>query len=61
MKNSQSKKVVFIGFLAASICWFISGIIGIFSKDNSNWIMSLGLGLAFLCLSLIYSNKDRKG
>ena len=49
MKKDKSEKISFICFLVASICFYISGIIGIISKDESNWVVNLCLGSAFLC------------
>lgn len=55
-----SDKITFIFFLAASICFYVCGIIGIFSK-NSFWVVHLCLGSAFLCLSTTYLNKNKEG
>lgn len=60
MKNDKSEKISFICFLIASICFYISGIMEIISKDGSNWIVDLCLGSAFLCLSTTHLNKDNK-
>lgn len=58
MKKEQREKLAFICFLTASICYYISGIIGLFAKNNSNWIINLCLGSAFLCLSTTHLNKN---
>lgn len=62
MKNEQRKnnkeKVAFICFLIASMGYYISAVIGIFSKDGSNWVVNMCLGSAFLCLSTTHLNKD---
>lgn len=58
MKKEQRDKVAFICFLAASLCYFVSAIIGILTKDNSNWVVNLCLGSAFLCLSTTHLNKN---
>lgn len=60
MKKDKSEKISFICFLVSSICFYISGIIGIISKDESNWVVNLCLGSAFLCLSTTHLNKDKK-
>lgn len=59
MKNNKDK-IAFVCFLIASICFYISAIIGIFSKGESNWVANLCLGSAFLCLSTTHLNKDKK-
>ncbi len=59
MNKKKSDKVPFICFLAASICYYISGIIGIISK-NDHWVINMCLGSAFLCLSTTYLNKKEK-
>lgn len=60
MKKDKSEKISFICFLVASICFYISSIIGIIIKDGSSWIVNLCLGSAFLCLSTIHLNKYKK-
>lgn len=57
-QKNNKEKVTFICFLIASICFYISAIIGIVSKDESNWVVNLCLGSAFLCLSTVYLSKD---
>ena len=49
--NEKWKKISFVCCLVASVCFYISGIIGLFDKDGSNWVVNLCLGSAFLCLS----------
>lgn len=53
-------KVSFICYLIASICFYISAIIGIVNKNESNWVVDLCLGSAFLGLSSTHKNKDKK-
>ena len=60
MKKEKREKITFVCFLTASICYYVSAIIGIFSKDNSNWVVNLCLGSAFLCLSTTHLNKNNK-
>ena len=55
MKKEQKNKKVKTAF----ICFYISAIIGIISKDDSNWVVNLCLGSCFLCLSTTHLNKDR--
>lgn len=57
MKKDKSEKISFICFLVASICFYISGIIAIMSKDGSHGVISLCFGSAFLCLSTTHLNK----
>ena len=59
MKERQNKKITFICFLIASICFYISAAIGIISKAGSNAVTNLCLGSTFLCLSTAYLNKDK--
>ena len=54
---NKKEKIAFICYLTASICFYISAIIGIFSK-SSNWVVNLCLGSAFLCLSTTRLNKN---
>ena len=58
MKKDKSEKISFICFFFFSICYYSSGIIGIFIKDESNWLVNLCLESAFLCLSTTHLNKD---
>lgn len=58
-QKNNKEKITFICFLIASICFYISAIINIISKDGSNWVVNLCLGSAFLCLSTTHLNKDK--
>ena len=40
MKKDKREKISFVCYLVASVCFYISGIIGIFNKDGSNWKLS---------------------
>ncbi len=60
MKKNNKEKLSFICYLVASICFYISSIIEIISKDR-NWVVNLCLGSAFLCLSTTHLNKDKNG
>lgn len=55
--EKNRNKTAFICSLAASICFYISAIIGIAVTDNSSWVVNLCLGSAFLCISTVYLNK----
>lgn len=57
-KKNNNDRIAHICFLVSSICFYISAIIGIVSKDGSNWVVNLCLGSTFLCLSTTYLNKD---
>lgn len=58
MKNKE--KISCYGFLFASICFYISAIIGFFSKASTTTaITHLCLGSTFLCLSTVH-NKEGK-
>lgn len=59
MEKNKRDKIAFICFLTASICYYVVAIIGIFSKENNNWIINLCLGSTFLCLSTTHINKDK--
>lgn len=43
--------IAFVCYIIASICFYISAIIGIFSKESGNWITNMCLGSAFLGLA----------
>lgn len=60
MKKEQREKISFVCYLAASICFYVSSIIGIMNKDGSNWVVNLCLGSAFLCLSTTHFHKDEE-
>lgn len=59
MKNIDKEKVQFYSFLVASVCFYISAIAQMISKDGSNWVVNMCLGSAFLCLSTTHLNKDK--
>lgn len=60
MKKEQREKISFICYLTASICFYVSGIIGVINKDGGNWVVNLCLGSAFLCLSTTHLDKNDK-
>jgi len=62
MKSKQKdsgKKAAFVGFLIASICFYVSAITGMNSKDGGYWIVNLCLGSSFLCLSMSCLSKGK--
>lgn len=52
-------KLIFILYIAASICFFVSAILGFISK-NSMAVAYLCLGACFLCLASVYYEKYKK-
>lgn len=58
-QKNNKEKITFLCFLVASICFYISAVIGIMSKDESSWVVNLCLGSAFLCLSTVHWNRDK--
>lgn len=60
MKSGYKEKITFICFLIAAICFYLSAIIAIISKDGSPWVGKLCLGSAFLCLSTTHFESKRK-
>ena len=58
MKNKE--KIAFICFLTASICFYAIAVIGIICEDESNWVVNLALGSAFLSISVTHLNKNKK-
>lgn len=59
MKNRE--KIRCYCFIFASICLYISAIIGFSSKgSNDTAVTHLCLGSAFLCLSTVHNNKENK-
>lgn len=65
-KNKKENKVVFLSYLVASICFFISAISGFIDRNNMA-VAQLCLGACFLCLSSVHytkykdENKENKG
>lgn len=62
MKKDKLEKISFICYLAASVCFYISAFFSFISKStgNSNGVVCLCLGSAFLCLASVNINKNRK-
>lgn len=59
MKKEKNEKISFIGFLTASICYFIGAILNFIDKNTGTAIMFLCLGFSFLCLALTHLDKDK--
>lgn len=59
MKNMNKDKVAFLACLVASICFYVSAIIGM-SSGAENWVVNFCLGSAMLCLSTTHLNKEEK-
>ncbi len=57
--KKNSDKIAGACFLGASICYFISAIIGFMSKEYMA-VTNFCLGACFLCLSSAHFNKDKK-
>lgn len=59
LKKDKTEKMSFIGFLTASICYFIGSILNFVDKNTDTAVLFLCLGFAFLCLSSTHLNKDK--
>lgn len=59
MKKDKREKITFVCLMVASICFYISAILGFINEttDNTTGIVNLCLGSSFLCLSTTYLNK----
>ena len=51
MKKEKKEKISFIGFLTASIIYFIGSILNFIDKNIGTGTMFLCLGFSFLCLA----------
>lgn len=58
MKKAQ-KNNDYVCFLLVAICYYISAIFSMISKDGNTWTMYLCLGSAFLCIAVSYRNKNK--
>ena len=58
MTRERKEKIAFLCFLAASIGFYLSAIVGIFGRGEGNWGVSLCLGSAFLLLSTSHLHKS---
>lgn len=55
-KNKKENKKIFILYIIASICFFISAILS-FIDGNNMTVTQLCLGACFLCLSSVHYTK----
>ena len=59
MKKEKREKVSFVGFLTASICYFIGAILNFIDKNIGTAVMFLCLGFSFLCLAFTHLDKEK--
>lgn len=59
MKKEKREKMSFIGFLTASIIYFIASILNFIDKNTGTAVMFLCLGFSFLCLATTHLDKDK--
>ena len=59
MKKEKREKMSFIGFLTASIIYFIGSILNFIDKNTGTATMLLCLGFSFLCLATTHLDKDK--
>ncbi len=57
MKKEKREKISFIGFLTASIIYFIGSILNFIDKNVGTGTMFLCLGFSFLCLATTHLDK----
>ena len=60
MKKEKREKISFVGFLTASIIYFIGSILNFIDKNNGTAVMFSCLGFSFLCLAITHLDKDEK-
>lgn len=60
MKKEKKEKISFVGFLTASIIYFIGSILNFIDKNTSTAVMFLCLGFSFLCLAITHLDKNDK-
>lgn len=58
MKKWKKEKISFVGFLTASMCYFIGAVLNFIDKNTSTAVMFLCLGFSFLCLATTHLDKD---
>lgn len=56
----KKEKICFICYIIASICFYLSALIGICSHNGGNWVVNLCLGSAFLCLASTHREKKEE-
>ena len=59
MKKEKREKMSVIGFLTASIIYFIGSILNFIDKNTGTATMFLCLGFSFLCLATTHLDKDK--
>lgn len=59
MKKEKREKISFVGFLTASIIYFIGSILNFIDKNTGTAVMFLCLGFSFLCLATTHLDKDK--
>lgn len=59
MKKDKREKISFVGFLTASICYFIGAILNFIDKNTGTAVMFLCLGFSFLCLATTHLDKRK--
>lgn len=57
MKKEIREKISFVGFLTASILYFIGSIMNFIDKNIGTSVMFLCLGFSFLCLAITHLDK----
>ena len=60
MKKEKREKMSFIGFLTASIIYFIASILNFIDKNTGTAVMFLCLGFLFLCLATTHLDKKQR-
>lgn len=58
MKKEKREKISFVGFLTASIIYFIGSILNFIDKNTGTAVMFLCLGFSFLCLATTHLDKS---
>lgn len=59
MRKEKREKISFVGFLTASIIYFIGSVLNFIDKNTSTAVMFLCLGFSFLCLATTHLDKDK--
>lgn len=57
MKKKKREKISFVGFLTASIIYFIGSILNFIDKNTGTGTMLLCLGFSFLVLAISHLDK----
>lgn len=58
-KEKKREKISFVGFLTASIIYFIGSMLNFIDKNTGTAVMFLCLGFSFLCLATTHLDKDK--